>query len=305
MPIQQQKIAPLTHLEFKVKQIVEGNISGIHKSPFHGFSVEFLEHRAFNTGDSTKNIDWKLFAKTGKYFIKKYEEETNLQLHVLLDVSGSMNFPDSDNQDTNKLNKLGFACYATGVLFQLAHKQRDAVSLSLFDNEIKYSSECKVNKSHHSSLFSVLNGLLDQPIQQTGSSTDLSEMINVFAQKIPKRSVVVIFTDLLHLDGEEKLEKLVSSLQHLKHRNNSVILYQLSDFKLEDEFDFGNKPVRLIDKETNEEIKLSPLEVKELFNKEKSKISKSFKSAMLQNNITHHVVDVNEGLEKMFLSTFK
>jgi len=157
------KITQYDNLEFIAKQVVEGFITGMHKSPMHGFSVEFAEHRPYNTGEPTKHIDWKLYAKTDKLFIKRYEEETNLRCHIILDNSSSMYFPVNDHYSLATPNKIFFSIYAAAVLMQIFKGQRDAVGLSLFSDSLELHTHARGGESHFKMLYREMEKVL-QPI---------------------------------------------------------------------------------------------------------------------------------------------
>src|SRR5688572_19981865 len=163
MPINQQEVQQISHLELIAQQVVEGFITGLHKSPFHGFSVEFAEHRLYNTGDSIKNIDWKLYGRTDKLFVKRFEEETNLRCQIVLDVSSSMYYPEKD------FNKLLFSVYSAASLMYLFKKQRDAFGLSCFSDKLELSTPAKSTAIHQKYLFSELEKLMTR--QRRGDHT--------------------------------------------------------------------------------------------------------------------------------------
>jgi uncharacterized protein (DUF58 family) len=147
MVIQQQDFLQFDQLDILARQVVEGFIIGLHKSPYHGFSVEFAEHRLHNPGDSIKDIDWKVFARTEKLYTKRFEEETNLRCQIVIDASSSMYFPQE--REKGKLNKIEFSCVASAALMHMLKKQRDAVGLTVFDSEIKTQTSAKTNALHH------------------------------------------------------------------------------------------------------------------------------------------------------------
>ncbi len=154
--IHQHKLQQFSHLELIAKQVVEGFITGLHKSPFHGFSVEFAEHRLYNTGESTKNIDWKLYGRTDKIFVKRYEEETNLRCQIIIDNSSSMYFPI----EKDKQNKITFSVYCAAAMIQLLKVQRDAAGLSTFSEKIELHTQAKSSPVHYKMLFNELEKLL-------------------------------------------------------------------------------------------------------------------------------------------------
>ncbi len=249
--ITEQDLLQTGNLEFLAKQVVEGFITGLHKSPFHGFSVEFAEHRQYNSGENIKHIDWKLFARTEKLYTKRYEEETNLRCHVILDSSSSMYFPEDG------LNKIKFSVYAASSLVYLLKKQRDAVGLSIFSDEVEFTSPAKSSLVHTKMLFNKLEQVLNTKKKNTGSN--ISKTLHQIAETIHKRSLVIVFSDFIQAgDGA-----LFEALQHLKYNKHEVILFDINDTKLETNFDFINRPYVFIDSETGEKIKLQPNAVKQ------------------------------------------
>lgn len=244
------------NLELLAKQVVEGFITGLHKSPFHGFSVEFAEHRQYNTGDNVKNIDWKLFAKTDKLYTKRFEEETNLRCQFVIDVSSSMYFPEPKN------NKLSFSIQATASLMYLLKKQRDAFGLSLFADEILLNSPAKSTTVHQKYLFNQLEELLQKPKQH--AQTNLSEALHQVAELIHKRSLVIIFSDLFNTQNQpEKIDEFFDALQHLKFNKHEVVVFNVVDQSKEIDFNFENRPYQFIDMETGDTIKVHTNQVKE------------------------------------------
>lgn len=240
------------NLELLAKQVVEGFITGLHKSPFHGFSVEFAEHRVYNTGESTKHIDWKLLARTDKLFVKRYEEETNLRCQFVIDTSASMYYPQ------HTLNKLQYSVYAVASLMQLLRKQRDASGLTLFNKIITYNSNCKVTLTHMRLLLGKLEEVLKhQPQHET---SNISTCLHQLAETLHRRSLVMIFSDMFTSDENE--EELFNALQHLKYNKHEVILFNVHDELTEHQFNFANRPYVFIDSETQERVKLFPAQAK-------------------------------------------
>ncbi|AMS27471.1 hypothetical protein AEM51_11010 [Bacteroidetes bacterium UKL13-3] len=251
--IKEEQLLQTGNLEFLAKQVVEGFITGLHKSPFHGFSVEFAEHRLYNTGESTKHIDWKLYARTDKLFIKRYEEETNLRCQLIIDCSSSMFYPEDG------LNKITFSAYAAASLIKMLKKQRDASGVSLIADEILFHSPCKSSSTHQKLLYSKLEGMLAQ--NTPNRKSNIAANLHQLAEMIHKRSLVIIFSDMLQNTGED--DELFSALQHLKYNKHEVILFHVEDKKTEVSFDFTNRPYLFIDSETGEKIKLFPNQIKE------------------------------------------
>ncbi len=254
MKISLQNIKQTASLELLAKQMVEGFITGLHKSPYHGFSVEFAEHRVYNDGESTRHIDWKVFARTDRMFTKRYEEETNLRCLIALDVSPSMFYP----QDSKA--KLKFSIYAAAALAYLLQKQRDAVGLCLFSDKIETLTQVKSTPTHLKKLFGLLEDWQQKNPQASHQHTNVAEVLHEIAEKIHKRSLVILFSDMF--DSNEQTDDLFKALQHLKHNKHEVIVFHVMDNRTELEFDFEDRPMEFIDLESAERIKLNPTEVK-------------------------------------------
>jgi uncharacterized protein (DUF58 family) len=242
-------------IDFLAKKLVEGFITGLHKSPYHGFSVEFAEHRLYNNGESTRHIDWKVFAKTDKLFTKRYDEETNLRCHILIDSSSSMRYPAKTQA------KLQFSVYASAAISWLLHRQRDAVGITTFSDKIISQSAVKSTQSHTHKLFITLDNLLSS--KQQMETTNIPKVLHEIANTIHKRSLVVIFSDMF--SSSEKHEELFSGLMHLRHNKHEVILFHVIDHSTEIDFSFEDRPHLFIDLETGDKIKLQPSQIKQSY----------------------------------------
>lgn len=286
------KIREYGSIDFLAKQLVEGFITGLHKSPFHGFSVEFAEHRLYNTGESTRHIDWKVFNKTDKLFVKTYEEETNLRCHLVLDVSSSMYYPQKTN------GKLVFATLAAATLANMLQKQRDAVSLTTFSDKIETQTECKSTTVHLQKIFLELEKVLNR--EKKNQTSSVVETLHQIADKMHTRSLVVIFSDMF--EDLENSEKIFSALQHLKHNKHEVLLFHVSDKKTEIEFDFPDGPYEFIDLETNQKLKLQPAQVKDQYVKTLNQFYHDLKIKCGQYKIDFIEVDINKGFDPIMAS---
>jgi len=277
------------NMEFLARQLVEGFITGLHKSPYHGFSVEFSEHRLYNSGESTRHIDWKVFARTDKLFSKRYEEETNLRCHILLDVSPSMYYPEATN------GKLTFSALATAALATMLQKQRDAVGLITFADKILEQTPVKSTGSHVHTLIMALQNLLNQP--RPSGQTDVAKVLHQIAAQIPKRSLVIIFSDMF--SRQEDADAIFAALQHLKHRNHEVLLFHVMDQKTEEAFEFSERPYLFVDVETGEQMKLQPSQVREHYKKAVEAFKHSLELKCHQYKIDFIPVDINEAFDKV------
>ncbi|MEC5164391.1 uncharacterized protein (DUF58 family) [Flavobacterium sp. PL11] len=298
---QLEKVASFQHLELLANQVVEGFISGMHKSPFHGFSAEFAEHKVYNTGESTKHIDWKLFAKTDRLYTKRYEEETNLRCHIIIDNSSSMHYPKLGESQNFFENKIGFSVLAAAVLMNLLKKQRDAVGLSVFSDKYEYYAPEKGSDRHHRMILSMLESLLIKSTVQ--KSTDTVTFLHQIAEKIHRRSMIILFTDMFQtLSGLNDQEALFNALQHLKHNKHKVVLFHVVDKKTELNFDFDNAPRKFTDVETGEEVVVFADNVKEEYEKQTKIYFEKLALTCSQNRIKYIPVSVDESFEKILLT---
>jgi uncharacterized protein (DUF58 family) len=295
MVIQQQDFLQFDQLDILARQVVEGFIIGLHKSPYHGFSVEFAEHRLHNPGDSIKDIDWKVFARTEKLYTKRFEEETNLRCQIVIDASSSMYFPQE--REKGKLNKIEFSCVASAALMHMLKKQRDAVGLTVFDSEIKTQTSAKTNALHHQLMMNELYKLLtNPPVQKT---TDAAKCLHQIADSIHKRSLVILFSDMLDSTDENDI---FLALQHLKHSKHEVVLFHVMDKSKELDFTFENRPYKFVDLETGEELKLQPNQVKDFYIEKMQERKANLKLKCAQYKIDFVEADINEGFQPVLLS---
>ena len=282
------------NLELLAKQVVEGFITGMHKSPFHGFSVEFAEHRAYNKGESTKHIDWKLYAKTDKLFVKRYEEETNLRCHIIIDNSASMHYPKLLVPSLEHLNKISFATVASAALMELLKRQRDAVGLSIYSDAYDFYAPAKGSERHHRMLLNrLINVLFDGSTKKTQTYTCLHQI----AEKIHKRSLIILFSDMFQSDKEE--EELFQALRHLKYNKHDVIFFHTYDAKTELNFEYDNTPKQFVDIETGESVNLFADNIKDTYKNTVEKYFKNLKLRCLQYKIDYVPVDINQGFEQI------
>lgn len=292
-----KNINGIKNLELLAKQVVEGFITGMHKSPFHGFSVEFAEHRLYNKGESTKHIDWKLYAKTDKLFVKRYEEETNLRAHIIIDNSASMHYPKIKDQSFDNFNKIGFSTIAAASLIEILKKQRDAFGLSIYSDKYEYYSPAKGSERHQRMLLDNL----ERKLSITSSNkTDTYKILHEIAEKIHRRSLIFLFTDMFQVDKDQ--EALFEAIRHLKYNKHELVLFHTIDNKHEIDFNFDNKPKKFIDVETGETINLYAEQVKDNYKKEVEKYFNNLKMKCLQYQIDYVPVDINKGFEQILIS---
>ena len=292
--IDRVKLAQFGNLELLAKQVVEGFITGMHKSPFHGFSVEFAEHRLYNKGESTRHIDWKLYGRTDKLFTKKYEEETNLRCQIVIDCSSSMSFPKDA-----PLNKYEFSTYAAASLIELLKRQRDAVGLSLFTEKLDLHTAAKSSITHHRYLYSELEKNLRAYSEQDKHSGDAVQALHDIAELSHKRSLIVVFTDFL--DNPNRMDEFFNALQHLKHNKHEVIVFHVIQKKTEVDFQLENRPYHLIDMETGEKMKIQPSEIKAKYVEEIKKYFQELKIKATNYQIDFMEADIDQGYEQVLL----
>lgn len=292
--LDQNKIQQFRSLEFLARQVVEGFITGLHKSPFHGFSVEFAEHRLYNSGESIRNIDWKLYGRTDRLYVKRYEEETNLRCHLVIDNSSSMHFPVLKQPSLEKPNKITFSVYAAAALMLMMRKQRDAAGLQIFSDHLELSTPVRSSVIHHKNLNTELEKLLQPVVLRSKKGTKTAEALHLVAEKIHQRSLVILFTDMF--ENEHDPESLFSALQHLKHNKHEVVLFHVTYKSKEEKLDYPGRPHRFIDMETGAEIKVNPAEVKEKY----SNLLSAYKKEIVLRCAQYHIDWVEADIEKGF-----
>ncbi len=282
-------IREVGNIELLARQMVEGFITGLHKSPYHGFSVEFAEHQLYNSGESTRHIDWKVFAKTDRLYTKRYEEETNLRCHLVIDCSSSMYYPTANH------GKITFSIMAAAALTYLLQKQRDAVGLFTFSDKIELQTPVKSTATHAHKIFLALDQLLKE--ERKKQTTSIAPVIHEIAQKIHKRSLVVLFSDMFH--NQDELKDIFTALQHLKHQKNEVLLFHVIDHDTEVDFKFDDRPYEFIDLESGEKTRLMPGEIKESYKNAMSESYLQLKMKCNQFKIDLVEVDIKYPFQKI------
>jgi uncharacterized protein (DUF58 family) len=283
------KVREYGNVEFLARELVEGFITGLHKSPFHGFSVEFAEHRLYNTGESTRHIDWKVFAKTDRLFVKRYEEETNLRCHLLIDTSSSMYYPEPH------YGKITFSIMAAGSIAYMLQRQKDAVSLCTFSEGIEVQTPVKSTPSHVHKIFLELETLLQKPKPQR--KTSVADVLHEIAEKIHKRSLVILFSDMF--EDFEQADRIFSAMQHLRHNLHEVLLFHVTDRRTEEEFAFDDRPYEFIDLESGERLKVQPAQVKKHYQETVKKYYQELRLKCGQYRIDFVEADVAKGFDQI------
>ena len=304
MPIEQKQIQALSQLEFKARQVVEGFLAGLHKSPFHGFSVEFAEHRAYNAGESTRHIDWKLYARTDKLFVKRYEEETNLRCHLVVDASSSMYYPEPDPSTPLRagdrvFNKVEFAVHAAAAFVQLLRKQRDAVGITVFTDQVRIAEEARSNAVHLRHIMGHLESLLATDAPARGQKTSVVEALHDIAQRAHRRSLVVVLSDML--DGADREAEVFDALQHLRFNKHDIIVFHVVDRKHELDLDLADRPYTFVDVETGQQVKAHPSEIRDAYRSAMADRWHRLKLKCGQYRIDLVEADINAGFEPILL----
>ncbi len=289
-------------LDFFARQVVEGFLTGLHRSPFHGFSVEFAEHRQYAAGESTRNIDWKLYGRTNKLFVKRFEEETNLRCQLFIDHSGSMLLPTEGQGDIRRPNKLTFSCYAAAVLTELFVRQRDAFGLTLASRGIDLQTETRSSRVHQQHLLGIIEEELScrrgekAPVAE---STELAEAIHLTAERLRRRSLVVLFTDALVTPSDR--DPLMDALRHLRHCRHEVLFFHTLHHGQELDFDFPDRPTEFIDLESGRRLKANPREVADGYRRQMLEATAELKCHAIQYRIDYQPVNIALGFDQVLL----
>ena len=273
-------ISKIENLHLRARLMVEGFIVGLHKSPYHGFSVEFSEHRAYGHGDEIKRIDWKLFGKTNRYYIKQFEEETNLRAYLLLDQSKSMEF------SSGSITKLQYGKTISAVLSYLMLRQQDAVGMAAFDTKIRNFIPARSKSRHLSVLLSAFDQL------QSGEETSIAPILHQIAEKINKRGLIVLVSDLF-----DEPEKVLSGLKHFRHRGHEVVVFHVLD-RREYDLDFKQR-TRFIDMESGKKLTTDPWHIREYYTREIKEFCNFFRRHCRKNRMDYIRVFTDEPLDKV------
>jgi uncharacterized protein (DUF58 family) len=277
-------ISKINSLELRARLVVEGFMVGLHKSPYHGFSVEFIQHRPYMQGDSLKDVDWKVYGKTEKFYIKQYEEETNLRSYILLDVSKSMQFSSGNN-----VSKLEYASTLAAALSYLMMKQQDAFGLTLYSDRIVQYLPPKATKSY---LRQILKSLVSVKASDT---TNTAACLNSVAEKIKRRGLVIIISDLF-----DDIDSVISALKHFSYQKNEIIVFQILD-PIERNFAFGRDAI-FKDMESEEELTTQPYQIQKAYKLAMDEFIGKIKSECLNSKIDFNVIDTSTPFDKALMS---
>ncbi|MDP2424032.1 MAG: DUF58 domain-containing protein [Bacteroidales bacterium] len=293
------RLQEFSALELIARQAVEGFIIGLHKSPFHGFSVEFAEHRLHNPGESTRHIDWKLFGRTDRLYSKRFEEETNLRCQVIIDHSSSMYYPVIDHPTIENPDKITFSVHTAAAILYLLKKQRDAFGLSVFSDRLETHIAPRSNSVHQKYIFSELEKLLRGNDLQQKRPTLASEVLHQMAESLHKRSLIVIFSDMM--ESQSNPEVIFDALQHLRHNKHEVILFHTVDRSTEIDFAFANRPYRFVDMESGDDIRLLPNEVRAEYVNYMNRFSRELQLRCAQYQVDFVEADIKKGFRQILL----
>ena len=277
-------IPKINSLELRARLVVEGFMVGLHKSPYHGFSVEFTQHRPYMQGDSLKDVDWKVYGKTEKYYIKQYEEETNLKSYILLDISRSMDFASGES-----VSKLEYASTLAAALSYIMIKQQDATGLTLYSNKIVQHLPPKAVRPY---LREILKSLSSAKPSET---TNTAVCLNSVAEKIKKRGLVIVISDLF-----DDVQSIISALKHFSYNKNEVIVFQILD-PLERSFAFGRDAI-FRDMETEEEMTTQPYQIQKAYKLAMEEFNNTIKRECLNSNIDYNLIETTEPFDKALFS---
>ena len=276
------ELAQIDSFELRARTVVEGFITGLHKSPFHGFSVEFAEHRAYSPGDELRHVDWKVYGRSDRLVVKRYEEETNLRHYVALDTSASMRYAGHAG-----ISKLEYGATLAGALHVLMARQRDATGLITFDDAVRAVVPPKSTRSHVQTLLARLSRLGAQA--EGARETNAAAALQDVAERIPRRSLVVVISDLF--ESTAGAEDTVRALRHLRHRGHEVIVFHVLDAATEQRFDFADRPVRVRDLETGEERTLQPAQIREGYREASEAFVASVRRACREAGVDYELLD--------------
>ncbi|MDZ7720732.1 MAG: DUF58 domain-containing protein [Balneolaceae bacterium] len=290
-------LTQLAPLDLKARTIVEGFIAGLHRSPYHGFSVEFAEHRPYNQGDDFKHIDWKVYGKTERFYVKRYEAETNLRAHIVLDISSSMYF-----KHFAEWSKLRYSIHYVAALIHMMHRQRDATGLITFDEDIVQRFPARSSYSHVRLLFGELEKLLSEESKKSKEQrvSASAKALHKLAETLKRRSLVIIVSDLF--ENVQGHEDLISSLRHLKHQKHEVLLLNVLEKRSERELDFPDGKFLFEDMETGSELEVIPAQVKKDYRKKVEEYSQKFRIACSKAGVDFEEIDTQSPFDLALLA---
>jgi len=273
--LEPEALARVKNLSMVARGVVEGAISGMHASPYKGFSVEFAEHREYTAGDDPRHLDYKMLARTERLYIKQYEEETNMRVQILLDTSGSMGY-----RHASKLTKLQYGCYLAAILAYLMIRQQDSVGLTTFDTRIGLDMPARSSPRHFNEMMRQLESV------KPGQETNVAEILHKLANRFKKRCLIVLISDLY-----DEPDAVMRALHHFRHRRHEVIVFHVFD-KAEIEFPFRDV-VSFHDLETNERLQIDPAYVRDAYLEQVEQFIETYRRACNESNIDYVMTDTS------------
>jgi len=273
--LEPEALARVKNLSMVARGVVEGAISGIHASPYKGFSVEFAEHREYTAGDDPRHLDYKMLARTDRLYIKQYEEETNMRVQILLDTSGSMGYSHQ-----SKITKLEYASYLTAILAYLMTRQQDSVGLTTFDTKIGLDMPARSSPRHFNEMMRQLETI------QPGEQTDIAEVLHRLANRFKRRCLIVLISDLY-----DDPEEVMRALHHFRHRRHEVLVFNVFD-KSEIDFPFDDA-ISFHDLETNERIQIDPAYVRDVYIEQVEEFIETYRRSCAESNIDYVMTDTS------------
>lgn len=273
--LEPQALARVKNLSMVARGVVEGAITGLHSSPFKGFSVEFAEHREYTAGDDPRHLDYRMLARTERLYIKQYEEETNMRVQVLLDTSGSMGYSFD-----GKLSKLQYGSYLTAILSYLMTRQQDSVGLTTFDTEVRLDMPARSSPRHFNEMMHQLEAI------QPSKETHIADTLHKLANRFKKRCLIVLISDLY-----DEPEAVLRSLHHFRHRRHEVILFHVLD-KAEIDFPFDDT-IAFHDMETDERIQVEPAYVREEYKEQMEAFIENYRRSCAEAQIDYVLTDTS------------
>ena len=282
--LQPEVVSTIKNLELIAKFIVEGFLVGLHKSPYHGFSVEFSEHRQYMPGDNIRDIDWKVYGRTNRFYIKQYEEETNLKAYLILDISGSMGYA------SKKISKIQYATYLAAALSYLLIKQRDAVGLATFSDKIHRFLPPKSTSGYLQFILKELN-----EIKLERQTTNVSDTLHELAEKIKRRGLIILLTEFLYEDPE----KILQGLKHFRHYDHEILVFNILD--PQDKFFDFKQDVTFVDMETGEKVKTQPFFLRERYRRHINDFYNNLQKECLNFQIDFQNIITDEPFDKALI----
>ncbi len=277
-------VSRLSSLELKSKYIVEGFMLGLHRSPYHGFSIEFSQHRPYMQGDAVKDIDWKAYGKTDRYFVKQYEEETNLKCYILLDCSSSMAFSHGD-----RISKFDYGAMLAASLAYLSIHQKDAAGITLYADEIKKTLPPRATGIYLNELLKAIARV------KVEGKTNSGKCLSKIAEKINRRGVVVVISDFF-----DDAETTLSALKHFRFKKNEVIVFQVLD-PVELNFTFG-RDATFVDMESGDELLTQPYHIQKSYQDAMAQFTKKLREECINSGIEYNLVNTQTPFDKALFS---